>query len=64
VAITEFYEFQATSYRECIDPDCGAHQHWVCAIDRWSEPFDSLSPRLRDQRRRQDLADPKSATMR
>lgn len=41
------YELDGTSYRECTDADCHAHQEWICVLDRWSDAFDTLSPRAR-----------------
>ena len=46
------YEFDGTTYRECSDPDCRGHQQWVCALDRWSDTFDTPSPRERDEQRK------------
>lgn len=60
----EIYDFNATSYRECADPECLAHQQWVCAIDRWSEPFDGPSPRQRDEVRRRELTEARSQATR
>jgi hypothetical protein len=45
------YEFAGTTYRECSDPDCRAHQQWICALDRWSDAFETPSPRERDAQR-------------
>jgi hypothetical protein len=45
------YEFHGSTYRECSDPACRAHQQWVCALDRWSDTFETPSPRGREGRR-------------
>ena len=52
------YEFRGTTYRECSDPDCRGHQQWVCALDRWSDPFETPSPQKRDERRKQEREAP------
>ncbi len=44
------YELEGASYRECSDPDCHGHQEWICALDRWSDAFDTPSPRVRQAR--------------
>ena len=41
----EIYELSGASYRERSDPDCSSHQEWICALDRWSDTFDTPSPR-------------------
>ncbi len=41
------YEFNGASYRECTDPDCNGHQEWICLLDRWSDAFETPSPRER-----------------
>ena len=46
------YEFRSTTYRECSEPACRAHQQWVCALDRWSDAFETPSPRERDKQRK------------
>ena len=45
------YEFKGTTYRECSDPDCRCHQQWVCVLDRWSDTFETPSPRERAEQR-------------
>jgi hypothetical protein len=42
------YEFHDSTYRECSDHACRAHQQWVCALDRWSDTFETPSPRQRE----------------
>ena len=41
------YEHSGISYRECTDPDCRGHQEWICVLDRWSDAFETPSPRAR-----------------
>ena len=41
------YERDGSSYRDCNDPDCNGHQEWICALDRWSDTFETPSPRAR-----------------
>ncbi|MEX1294769.1 MAG: hypothetical protein AB1Z67_01225 [Candidatus Limnocylindrales bacterium] len=42
------YEFGGSTYRECSEPGCHGHQQWICALDRWSETFETLAPRERE----------------
>ncbi len=48
------YEFHGTTYRECADPECRGHQQWICALDRWSDAFETPSPREREALRKAD----------
>ena len=55
------YEFDGTTYRECSDPDCRCHQQWVCALDRWSDAFETPSPRERQGQRQAEREDSPTA---
>ena len=45
------YELDGTTYRECSDPGCHGHQQWICGLDRWSDTFETPSPRERESQR-------------
>ncbi len=52
------YELDGTTYRECSDAACPCHQQWICALDRWSDTFETPSPRERQERRRAERERP------
>ena len=52
------YEHSGTSYRECTEPDCHGHQEWICALDRWSDAFDTLPPRASRELTEADKQEP------
>ena len=54
------YEFNGTTYRECRHPDCQGHQQWICALDRWSDTFETPAPRRREVRRKTEAETPAS----
>ena len=57
---SQSYEHRGTSYRECTLPDCYCHQQWICANDRWSDAFETPSPRQRELRRQHEHMDAES----
>jgi len=52
------YEFGGATYRECVDRECRSHQQWVCALDRWSDVFETPSPRRREAQRQHERKAP------
>ena len=54
------YEFHGATYRECADPECRGHQQWICALDRWSDAFETPSPREREALRKAEAEAPAS----
>lgn len=43
------HELDGSAYRDCTDPACQAYQEWICALDRWSDTFDTRWPRARHE---------------
>ncbi len=51
------YEHHGATYRECALEGCGCYQEWICALDRWSDPFSATPPRRRDERLMQSASE-------
>ena len=45
------YDFKGTTYRDCADRGCRAHQQWICALDRCSDTLETPLPRERAEQR-------------